>query len=357
MFFECFNKYYSDKLPIKMKNKIIITGGTEYIGSHTAVEFINEGFEVIIVDNLSNSDISVLDRIKNITGVKPKFENIDLTDKDKTSIFFETHNDAVGLINFAAFKGVGESVQMPLQYYHNNLNILLNAIDSMDRFGIRNLIFSFSATVYGLPDRFPLTEISTTKRPTSPYGNTKKIGEEIIEDFSKVANNFKAISLRYFNPIGAHRSGNLGETPTGIPNNLMPFITQTALGIRDELKIFGNDYKTKDGTAISDYIYVVDLAKTHVLALQRLISNEVNVNFEIFNIGTGIGYSVLDVIASFEKTTKQKLNYSIATRREGDVPILYSSTSKAKEELNWDPTLTLDDMTKSSWEWEKKRII
>lgn len=336
-----------------MKNKIIITGGTGYIGSHTAVEFINEGFEVIIVDNLSNSDISVLNRIKSITGVKPKFENIDLTDKDKTSIFFETHKDAVGIINFAAFKAVGESVQLPLQYYHNNLNILLNTIDGMDRFGIRNLIFSSSATVYGLPDSFPLNENSSTKRPTSPYGNTKKIGEEIIEDFSKVANNFKAISLRYFNPIGAHSSFNLGETPNGIPSNLMPFITQTALGKRDELKIFGNDYETKDGTAVRDYIHVVDLAMAHVLALQRLIRNEGLENFEIFNIGTGIGYSVLDVIASFEKTTKQKLNYSFATKRAGDVPILYASTLKAKEELNWNPTLTLDDMTKSSWEWEK----
>lgn len=337
-----------------MKNKIIITGGTGYIGSHTAVEFINAGFEVIIVDNLSNSNISILDKIKSITGIKPKFENFDLTDFDKTLTFFDVHKDAIGLINFAAFKAVGESVQKPLRYYHNNLNILLNTINCMDRFEIRNLIFSSSATVYGLPDSFPLTENSTTKRPTSPYGNTKKIGEELIEDFSKVAKNFKAISLRYFNPIGAHSSGNLGETPTGIPNNLMPFITQAALGKRDNLKIFGNDYSTKDGTAIRDYIHVVDLAKAHVLAFQRLMRNEGRKNFEIFNIGTGIGYSVLDVIASFEKTTKQKLIYSFTDRREGDVPILYASTSKANEELSWNPTLTLDDMTKSSWEWEKK---
>lgn len=340
-----------------MKNKIIITGGTGYIGSHTAVEFINEGFEVVIVDNLSNSDISVLNRIKSITGIKPSFENIDLTDKVKTTAFFECHKDAIGVINFAAFKAVGESVKMPLQYYHNNLNILLNVIDCMDKFGVRNLIFSSSATVYGLPDNFPLTENSRTKRPTSPYGNTKKIGEEIIEDFSKAANNFKAISLRYFNPIGAHGSGDLGETPTGIPNNLMPFITQTALGIRDELKIFGDDYKTKDGTAVRDYIHVVDLAKAHVMALQRLMKDKVNYNFEIFNIGTGIGYSVLDVIASFEKTTNQKLNYSFANRRGGDVPVLYASTVKANEEFGWDPKLTLDDMTKSSWDWEKKRSI
>lgn len=340
-----------------MKNKIIITGGTGYIGSHTAVEFINEGFEVIIADNLSNSDISVLDSIKSITGVKPIFENIDLANKDETTIFFEKYKDAVGLINFAAYKAVGESVQKPIQYYYNNLNILLNVIEGMERFGIRNLLFSSSATVYGLPDSFPITENSETKRPTSPYGNTKKIGEEIIEDFAKVAKNFKAISLRYFNPIGAHSSSELGEAPTGIPNNLMPFITQTALGLRDELKIFGNDYKTKDGTAIRDYIHVVDLAKAHVLALQRLIRNEVNESFEIFNIGTGIGYSVLDVIASFEKTTKQKLNYLFADRRDGDVPVLYASTSKANEELKWNPTLNLDDMTKSSWEWEKKSKV
>jgi len=339
-----------------MKNKIIITGGTGYIGSHTAVEFINEGFEVVIVDNLSNSDISVLDRIQSITGVTPTFENIDLTDRVKTTSFFERHKDAAGVINFAAFKAVGESVQMPLQYYHNNLNILLNVMDCMDRFEIRNLIFSSSATVYGLPDSFPLTENSKTKKPTSPYGNTKKIGEEIIEDFSKVANNFKAISLRYFNPIGAHSSGDLGETPTGVPNNLMPFITQTALGKREELKIFGNDYKTSDGTAIRDYIHVVDLAKAHVLAFQRLMKDVAKENFEIFNIGTGIGYSVLDVIASFEKTTKQKLNYSFVDRRSGDVPVLYASTTKANKELGWNSKLTLDDMTKSSWEWEKSNL-
>lgn len=340
-----------------MKSKIIITGGTGYIGSHTAVEFINEGFEVVIVDNLSNSDISVLDRIQSITGVKPTFENIDLTDTIKTKSFFERHKDAAGVINFAAFKAVGESVQKPLQYYHNNLNILLNSIDCMNRFEIRNLIFSSSATVYGLPDSFPLTENSKTKKPTSPYGNTKKIGEEIIEDFSKVTNNFKAISLRYFNPIGAHSSGDLGETPTGVPNNLMPFITQTALGKREELKIFGKDYKTSDGTAIRDYIHVVDLAKAHVLAFQRLMKDESNENFEIFNIGTGIGYSVLDVIASFEKTTKQKLQYSFDNRRSGDVPVLYASTTKANKELGWNSKLTLDDMTKSSWDWEVKKNI
>ncbi|MBT8318154.1 MAG: UDP-glucose 4-epimerase GalE [Lutibacter sp.] len=340
-----------------MKSKIIITGGTGYIGSHTAVEFINEGLEVVIVDNLSNSDISVLDRIQSITDVAPTFENIDLTDRVKTTSFFERHKDASGVINFAAFKAVGESVQLPLQYYHNNLNILLNVMDCMDRFEIRNLIFSSSATVYGLPDSFPLTENSKTKKPTSPYGNTKKIGEEVIEDFSKVAKNFKAISLRYFNPIGAHSSGDLGETPTGVPNNLMPFITQTALGKREELKIFGKDYDTIDGTAIRDYIHVVDLAKAHVMAFQRLMKNEAKENFEIFNIGTGIGYSVLDVIASFEKTTKQKLNYSFVDRRSGDVPVLYASTAKAKKELGWNPKLTLDDMTKSSWEWEVKKNI
>ncbi|WP_117883692.1 UDP-glucose 4-epimerase GalE [Aureibaculum luteum] len=336
-----------------MKQKIIITGGTGYIGSHTAVEFITKGFNVVIVDNLSNSDISVLDRIKEITGTKPEFEQIDLTDNEKTKSFFERHKDVSGVINFAALKAVGESVQKPILYYQNNINILLNVLENMETYGISNLIFSSSATVYGLPETLPITENAQTKRPTSPYGNTKKVAEEIIEDLSKVSESLNAISLRYFNPIGAHNSLKIGEAPSGIPNNLMPFITQTAAGLRDELKVFGNDYDTPDGTAVRDYLHVVDLAKAHVLAYDRLLHKRSKSNFEVYNLGTGIGYSVLDVIQSFEKTTGLKLNYSFDQRREGDVPQLYSNPLKANKELQWKATLSLDDMTLSSWEWEQ----
>ena len=336
-----------------MKQKVIITGGTGYIGSHTAVEFIQNGFEVVIVDNLCNSDISILDRIEEITGVKPEFEEIDLTDNKKSNLFFKRHKDAKGVINFAALKAVGESVQKPIEYYRNNLNILLNVLENMEINNISNLIFSSSATVYGLPDELPITEKSETKRPTSPYGNTKKIGEEIIEDFIKVTENVKAISLRYFNPIGAHKSGLLGEAPTGVPNNLMPYITQVAAGHRKELKVFGKDYDTKDGTAIRDYIHVMDIAVAHLSAFKRLNNDQKNENFEIFNIGTGVGYSVLDVISSFEKTSQKKLNYSFEDRREGDVPVLYADPTKANKELEWNTTLSLDEMTGSSWEWQE----
>ena len=334
--------------------KIIVTGGMGYIGSHTVVALINSGYSIVIIDNLYNSNMAVLKSISEITGVTPEFENIDMTDDNKTAQFFKRHNDAVAVINFAALKAVGESVEKPIWYYKNNLNILLNVLEGMENNAIKNVIFSSSATVYGLPDVLPITEGAETKRPTSPYGNTKKIAEEIMEDFLKVQPNFKGISLRYFNPIGAHESGKIGELPTGIPNNLMPFITQTAVGIRKELKIFGKDYNTHDGTALRDYIHVVDLAEAHVKALNRLLNEDANENFEVFNLGTGIGYSVLDVVKSFEKTSKQKLNYSFEDRREGDVPELYANPSKANEILGWNATLTLDDMTSSSWNWEQK---
>lgn len=337
-----------------MISKIIVTGGMGFIGSHTVVELIKNGFDVVIADNLCNADISTHKSIANITGILPEFEHIDLTDAVKTSDFFSRHKDAKAVINFAALKAVGESVQKPILYYKTNLNILLHVLENMQTRGISNFIFSSSATVYGLPDRLPITENSPTKRPTSPYGNTKKIAEEIMQDVTGVNENFKAISLRYFNPIGAHESGQLGELPNGIPNNLMPFITQTAAGIRQELKVFGNDYETKDGTAIRDYIHVVDLAKAHVLALQRLLNKQSQDNFEIFNLGTGNGFSVLDVIRSFEKTSRQKINYSFAKRREGDVPQLFANPAKANKELGWTSTLDLDDMTGSSWKWEKK---
>lgn len=342
---------------IEKKEKIIITGGTGYIGSHTALEFIDQRFEVVLVDNLSNSDSTVVDKISALSGVEPTFENIDLTNSQKTASFFKEHNDAKGVINFAALKAVGESVQMPISYYRNNLVVLLNILENMDLHGISNLIFSSSATVYGLPKVLPITENEETKRPTSPYGNTKKVAEEIIHDFTLISSAFKAVSLRYFNPIGAHHSGQLGEAPTGIPNNLMPYITQTAAGERKELKVFGKDYETKDGTAIRDYLHVVDLAKAHVSAFNRLQNQDTKSNFEIFNLGTGIGYSVLDVIKSFEKTSGKKLNYSFDKRRVGDVPQLYADPSKATEKLGWKATLSLDDMTSSSWNWEKNLRI
>lgn len=336
-----------------MKDKIIITGGAGYIGSHTVVEFIAQGYEVVMVDNLCNSAATVIDRIASIAGVRPTFEKIDLTDIEKTKDFFARHSDALGVINFAALKAVGESVQMPLNYYKNNLNILLNSIECMSAHGMNNLVFSSSATVYGLPLQFPIPEDEPTKRGTSPYGNSKKIAEEIIEDFTRISPDFRAISLRYFNPIGAHSSGQLGEDPRGTPNNLMPFITQTALGIRKELKVFGNDYDTYDGTPIRDYLHVVDLAKAHVLAFDYLRQHKGQNSFEIFNLGTGIGYTVLDVIASFERTSGQKVNYIFSDRREGDVPRLLADPTEAQNTLGWKAELTLDDMTASSWTWAK----
>jgi len=336
------------------KKKIIITGGTGYIGSHTAVAFIEKGFDTVIVDNLYNSDISVIDRIAEITGTTPEFEKVDLADSQKTRMFFERHKDACGVINFAALKAVGESVQKPIEYYRINLNIILNILENMSRFKMSNLIFSSSATVYGLPKNLPITEEEPTKRPTSPYGNTKKIAEEIIEDFAQTTPSFGSISLRYFNPIGAHASGKLGEAPNGVPNNLMPFLTQTAIGMRKELKVFGKDYDTSDGTAVRDYIHVVDLADAHIKALDRLLSKEMVSNFEFFNLGTGTGYSVLDVIKSFERTSGKKLPYVFAERRDGDVPQLFANATKANSELDWKAKLDLDSMTGSSWAWEKQ---
>ena len=341
---------------MEVKKKIIITGGTGYIGSHTALALILAGFDVVIVDDLSNSEAAVLDRIAALSGgIKPHFEKIDLSHFEPTYNFFKHHRDACGLVNFAAVKAVAESVRNPLLYYRNNLSIQMNLLACMLEFSLPHFIYSSSATVYGIPKRLPVTEDEPTKRPTSPYGNTKKIAEELLEDFSRNHPEFSAISLRYFNPIGAHPSGKLGESPLGIPNNLMPFITQTAAGIRDELKVFGNDYNTKDGTPIRDYIHVVDLANAHVLAVKRLLAHEAERNFEVFNLGTGIGYSVLDVIKSFEKTTKQKLNYSFTKRRSGDVPELYADPSKANQMLNWKTQFTLDDMTSSSWRYENSK--
>ncbi|WP_178989535.1 UDP-glucose 4-epimerase GalE [Winogradskyella schleiferi] len=336
-----------------MKNRIIITGGCGYIGSHTVIALIEHDFEVIIIDDLSNSNEQVLERIKKITGVKPKLLNIDLKNSFLAENAFRYNKDIDAVIHFAAHKAVSESVQKPLMYYQNNLCALVNTLMAMEKYNINNFIFSSSATVYGNPKTLPIKESNETQRPFSPYGNTKKMAEEIIDDVVKANPNLRAISLRYFNPIGAHQSGMIGELPNGIPNNLMPYITQTAIGKRDKLMVFGNDYPTKDGTPIRDYIHVVDLAEAHVLALNRIFSKEKDHNLEIFNLGTGEGYSVLEVIEAFQKVTKQKLNYEITERRDGDVPKLYANVDKANDILGWRAKMGLEDMISHSWQWEE----
>ena len=336
-----------------MRNsKILVTGGTGYIGSHTTISLIEQGYEVILIDNLSNSDIQVIDRIQAITGVRPDFHKIDLKDYQRLDTFFSNHKDITSVIHFAALKAVKESVEQPCNYYRNNLFSLINLIDAMQKHGVRKLVFSSSATVYGVPSQLPLEEHHPVKPALSPYGNTKKICEDIIEDVCKVHPDFEAVSLRYFNPIGAHASGLIGEMPNGIPNNLMPFITQTAVGIRKELLVFGDDYDTSDGTAVRDYIHVVDLADAHIKTLERLLRSEQNSNYEIFNLGTGKGSSVLEVIQSFETMSGIQLPYRIVERRDGDVEQMYASTKLANQALNWKAKYNLDDMTASAWKWE-----
>ncbi len=334
--------------------KILVTGGTGFIGSHTVVELQAKGFEVVVVDNLSNSNIGVLDNIQKISGKRPLFEQFDLIDQARTADFFSRHNDLAGIIHFAAYKAVGESVEKPLMYYRNNLQSLLNILDGMTANGIPNLVFSSSCTVYGQPDELPVREDSPVKEAFSPYGNTKQISEEIIRDTVNAFPDVKAIALRYFNPIGAHPSALIGELPLGVPNNLMPFITQTAIGKREILRVFGSDYNTPDGTAIRDYIHVVDLAQAHVVALDRMLSQSMKRNPEMFNLGTGNGLSVLEVIQSFEKVTGQKLNYVIVERRPGDVEKVWADTTFANNELGWKAARTVDEMTLSAWNWELK---
>lgn len=333
--------------------KVLVTGGTGYIGSHTVVELQQAGFEVIIIDNLSNSDIGVLDGIKKITGTYPAFEQFDLCEKHITGEFFRKYSDIEAVIHFAAFKSVVESVREPLKYYHNNLLSLINLLENLISFNIRHLVFSSSCTVYGQPDILPVTERSPIKKSQSPYGNTKRISEEIIQDATYGKDMLKAISLRYFNPIGAHDSSLIGELPIGTPDNLIPYITQTATGIRKQLSVFGNDYNTPDGTCIRDYIHVVDLAKAHVAAIKRMIENKNRTGFEVFNLGTGRGYSVLEVINTFIKVTGQELNYIFADRRPGDVEQVFSDTKNANRELRWKAEKTLEDMLLSAWNWEK----
>lgn len=334
--------------------KILVTGGLGFIGSHTVVELQNEGFEVVIIDNLSNSSEDVLDGIEAITGIRPIFEKFDLRDKSDVQDFFKRHSDLEGVIHFAASKAVGESVDKPLLYYENNLGVLVYMLQELTKMDKANFIFSSSCTVYGQADELPITEDAPVKPAESPYGNTKQIGEEIIRDTCKISPQLAAIALRYFNPIGAHPSVEIGELPLGVPQNLVPFITQTAVGLREQLSVFGDDYPTEDGTCIRDYIHVVDVAKAHVVALQRLLNQKNEGNYEVFNLGTGTGSSVLEVIHSFERVSGEKLNYKIVERRPGDVIKAYADTTNANEVLGWKAGSTLDDSMKSAWDWERK---
>ena len=333
--------------------KILVTGGLGFIGSHTVVELQNEGFEVIAIDNLSNSSMEVLNGIERITGKKPIFENIDLREKTAVQNFFATHTDISGVIHFAASKAVGESVENPLLYYENNISALIYVLQELTKLPSANFIFSSSCTVYGQAEKMPITEDAPIQTAMSPYGNTKQIGEEIITDTSKVSA-LNAILLRYFNPIGAHQSAEIGELPLGVPQNLVPFITQTAIGLREKLSVFGNDYPTPDGTAIRDYIHVVDLAKAHVVALKRLLNQQNLENVEIFNLGTGTGSSVLEVIHAFEKVSDQKLKYQIIGRREGYITEAYANTEKANSILGWKTQSSLEEALASAWKWERK---
>ena len=333
--------------------KIVVTGGLGFIGSHTVVELQKKGFDVVIIDNLSNSDIKVLDGIYAITGIKPYFENIDLKDKLAVQNFFKSHQDLHGIIHFAASKAVGESVLNPLLYYENNINSLVYVLQEIQKLSSKNFIFSSSCTVYGQSAQMPITENAALQKAASPYGNTKQIGEDIITDVAHITNT-NAIILRYFNPIGAHPSAEIGELPIGIPQNLVPFITQTGYGLRKELLVYGNDYPTPDGTCIRDYIHVVDLAKAHVIALERLLNKQNLEKVETFNLGTGTGSSVLEVIQSFEKITKKKLAYKIVERRPGDITTAFADTKKANKVLGWKALSTLDEAILSAWNWELK---
>ena len=333
--------------------KILVTGGLGYIGSHVVVELQTSGLEVIIVDDLSNSSLDILDKIIDITGVKPIFENIDLKERNLVIDFFSRYSNIDGVIHFAASKAVGESVNNPLKYYENNISSLVYVLKELQGLKSPKFVFSSSCTVYGQVDQLPITENAPLKDAESPYGNTKKIGEQIIIDQCNSNDSFAAIALRYFNPIGAHSSAKIGKLPIGIPQNLVPFVTQTAIGIRKELSIFGKDYPTPDGTCIRDYIHVVDLAKAHVFALNRLFEQKNSDNYEVFNIGTGKGSSVLEVVDAFEKVTGKKLNYRFAERRNGDTVSAYADTAKANKILGWKAQLSLEDALASAWKWEK----
>ncbi|MBS7343165.1 MAG: UDP-glucose 4-epimerase GalE [Parabacteroides sp.] len=339
-----------------MKKKILVAGGTGYIGSHTTVELQNAGYEVVIIDDLSNSNMEVLDGIERITGVRPAFVKLDLKDKEGTRKALEAHPGIDGVILFAASKAVGESVQQPLKYYRNNITTLINILELMPEFGMKGIVFSSSCTVYGQPDPefLPVTESAPIKPALSPYGNTKQINEEIIQDTIHAGAPFKSIILRYFNPIGAHPTAEIGELPNGVPQNLIPYLTQTAMGIRKELSVFGDDYNTPDGSCIRDYINVVDLAKAHVIAMDRMLENKSDEKVEIFNLGTGNGVSVLELINTFEKATGVKVPHKIVGRREGDIEKVWANPEKANTVLGWKAVETLEDTLKSAWNWQVK---
>lgn len=338
-----------------MKQTILVTGGTGFIGSHTTVELQQAGYEVVIVDNLSNSKAEVLDGIERITGIRPAFEHVDLRDRQATKAVFDKYHDIAGIIHFAASKAVGESVEQPLLYYRNNVVSLLNLLELMPEYSVRGIIFSSSCTVYGQPtkEHLPVTEDAPIQAALSPYGNTKQINEEMIRDYIHSGAPLKSVILRYFNPIGAHPSAHIGELPNGVPANLIPFVTQTAIGIRPQLKVFGNDYDTPDGTCIRDYIYVVDLAKAHVAAMKRVLDQETD-PIEYFNIGTGKGASTLEVIQAFEKATGVKVNWTFAPRREGDIEKVWGNVDKANRILGWKAGTPLEEVLSTAWKWQLK---
>lgn len=339
-----------------MKETILVTGGTGFIGSHTTVELIQNGYNVVIVDNLSNSNASVVDGIEKITGVRPEFEKVDCCDYAAMENVFEKHKGISGIIHFAASKAVGESVQKPLLYYRNNINSLINLLELMPKHGVKGIIFSSSCTVYGQPsaENLPVTEEAPMQKALSPYGNTKQVNEEIIQDYIHSGAPIKSIILRYFNPIGSHPSALIGELPNGVPMNLIPFVTQTAIGIRKELKIFGNDYNTPDGTCIRDYIDIMDLAKAHVKAMERILNENGTDPVEVFNIGTGKGLSTLQIVEGFEKATDVKLNWHYAPRREGDIEKVWANPHKANTVLGWKASVEIEDTLRSAWKWQQK---
>ena len=338
-----------------MKQTILVTGGTGFIGSHTTVELQEAGYDVVIVDNLSNSKIEVLDGIEKITGIRPAFEEVNLEDKEATERVFQKYPNIEGIIHFAASKAVGESVEKPLMYYRNNVVSLINLLEMMPKYNVKGIIFSSSCTVYGQPNQenLPVTEDAPHQKATSPYGKTKEINEQIIYDYIHSGAAIKSIVLRYFNPIGAHPTAHIGELPNGVPNNLIPFVTQTAMGIREQLTIFGNDYSTEDGTCIRDYIYVVDLAKAHVAAMTRVLDKETD-KIEYFNIGTGSGNSTLEIVTTFEKATGVKVNWKFGPRREGDIEKIWGDCTKANTVLGWKADTPLEDVLASAWKWQQK---
>ena len=335
-----------------MKETILVTGGTGYIGSHTVVELQNNGYNVVIIDNLSNSRADVVDNIEKVSGIRPAFEKLDCLDYEGLDALFAKYPGIKGIIHFAASKAVGESVQKPLMYYRNNLVSLINLLELMPKHGVEGIIFSSSCTVYGQPDILPVTEEAPIKTAESPYGNTKQINEEIVQDYVKSGAPVNAILLRYFNPIGAHPSALLGELPNGVPQNLVPFLTQTAIGIREKLSVFGNDYDTPDGSCIRDYINVVDLAKAHVVAMNRIMEHKQEERVEVFNIGTGRGLSVLELINAFEASTGVKLNYQIVGRRAGDIEKVWANPDRANKVLGWKAEETIEDTLRSAWNWQ-----